>query len=239
MKDLKIITVIPARGGSKSIPNKNIKELGGLPLIAHSINYSRRCKLVTKTIVSTDNSEIANIAKKYGAEVPFLRPHELSKDLSQDYGFMRHALDFFDDINLEYDIFILLRPTSPLRPDGLIEKSIELLTANKDSSSVRTVAPVLEHPYRSWRLSDKGLLKPILDTCEEIYNLPRQVLPKYYFQTGDLEAIKRSTILSGSVSGPNIYPLIISRNQMIDIDTQEDYDQATKYLKSKSFKKYN
>lgn len=230
MKKYKILSVIPARGGSKSIPKKNISKLGNNPLISYSIAYSQKCNLVSKTIVSTDNDEIASVAKNFGAEVPFTRPIELSDDISQDYGFMRHALDFFDKQGIKYDLLLILRPTSPLRPKGLIEKGVDIFINNPGCSSVRSIAPVKEHPYRCWKDGVNGSIESVIKSENEIYNLPRQILPKYYYQTGDLELIHRSTLLSGSVSGANIYPLMISHEEMIDIDTQEDQKKAEEHL---------
>ena len=230
MNKYNILSVIPARGGSKSIPKKNISQLGNKPLISYSIAYSQNCDIISKTIVSTDNNEIAIVAKKYGAEVPFIRPKELSNDTAQDYGFMRHALDFFDLQNIKFDLFLILRPTSPLRPKGLIEKAVKIFTDNPSCSSVRSIAPVKEHPYRCWKDRDNGSIEPVIKSEDEIYNLPRQILPKYYYQTGDLELVHRSTLLSGSVSGKNVYPLIISHEEMIDIDTKDDQKKAEEYL---------
>lgn len=114
-----IYTVIPARGGSKSVPRKNIKPLNGHPLIKYSIDYSNASSLVNRTIVSTDDEEIADIAKGLGADVPFMRPQSLGGDLVQDYPVVMHALIALEEIYEEtIDIIILLRPTSPLRPSN-------------------------------------------------------------------------------------------------------------------------
>ena len=137
---MRVITVIPARGGSKSIPKKNIQPLDGKPLVSYSIDYSLKSDLVSKTIVSTDSLEISDICKKYGAEVPFLRPAELAGDDSTDYDFMRHALNYFEKRNEIYDLYILLRPTSPLRPKNLIDMALKIFIKNPDISSVRSVA---------------------------------------------------------------------------------------------------
>lgn len=228
---MKIITVIPARGGSKSIPKKNIQLLNNKPLLSYSIEYSLRSKIVKKTIVSTDSEEISNVALKSGADVPFLRPAQLANDSSRDYEFMRHALDFFENKNEIYDFFVLLRPTSPLRPDGLIEKAMEIFTTNLNASSVRSVAKVKEHPYRTWMKDSSGAIKSIFKEIEEPYNLPRQELPNIFFQTGDIEVVSRDTLLKGSISGSNVYPLIINHQDMIDIDNWEDFTKAAEFIK--------
>tara|TARA_Y100000590_G_scaffold466645_1_gene642739 strand:+ start:1949 stop:2665 length:717 start_codon:yes stop_codon:yes gene_type:complete len=225
-----IYTVIPARGGSKSIPRKNIKLLNGHPLIKYSIDYSKQSSLVSRTIVSTDDKEIAGIAKELGAEVPFMRPRILSGDLVTDYPVMLHALEELERIFSEkIDIIILLRPTSPLRPQNLIEQGIELLQKNPRASSVRAVTLAKEHPYRQWNKQKEGYIEgysnEISDKLEP-YNIPRQQLPETFFQTGDIEIIRRETLIQGSVSGERVLPLIIDSDGVYDIDSQRDFELA-------------
>jgi CMP-N,N'-diacetyllegionaminic acid synthase len=229
---MKIITIIPARGGSKSIPKKNIQILKNKPLVAYSIEYSTKSKCVDRTIVSTDSLEISDICKKYGAEVPFIRPTELAQDASKDYDFMRHALDYFERLGEIYDLYVLLRPTSPIRPKGLIEKAIKIFIKDSSVSSIRSVAKVKEHPYRTWSISSTGSMSGFVEDVKEPYNIPRQQLPDIYFQTGDIEVISRETILQGSISGSNIHPLIINHSEMIDIDHWEDFSKASELIKS-------
>ena len=228
---MRILSVIPARGGSKSLPKKNILPLNGKPLLCYSIDYSLQSKLVNKTIVSTDSEEIANIAQSCGAEVPFIRPTELAQDNTRDYPVLRHALDFFENKGIMYDSYILLRPTSPLRPTGLIEQAISILKKNKDATSVRSVAKIKEHPYRAWKLKTDGSMIGFINNVSEPYNIPRQELPELYFQTGDIEVIRRETLLNGSISGNNVYPLIINHGAMVDIDHISDFKKAEGRLK--------
>ena len=225
---MKIITVIPARGGSKSLPMKNIRPLNGKPLLCYSVEYSLQSQIVTATVVSTDSQEIAGIAKNSGALVPFLRPSEFASDDTRDYPVLRHALDFFESQGEIFDLYVLLRPTSPLRPVGLIEKSLEIFENYSDATSVRSMAKVKEHPYRVWQQNDNKSVKGFVANEIEPYNIPRQQLPELFFQTGDIEVIRRETIINGSVSGPNVYPLIIDHEDMIDIDSQSDFDRAEK-----------
>jgi CMP-N,N'-diacetyllegionaminic acid synthase len=229
---MRVITVIPARGGSKSIPKKNIQLLDGKPLVSYSIDYSLKSDLVSKTIVSTDSLEISDICKKYGAEVPFLRPAELAGDDSTDYDFMRHALNYFEKRNEIYDLYILLRPTSPLRPKNLIDMALKIFIKNPDTSSVRSVARSSEHPYRQWTINASGSMTSFISGLQEPFNLPRQKLPPVYFQTGDLEVISRQTIIDGSVTGKNVYPLIIDHSEMIDIDNWNDLTRASNKIES-------
>ena len=170
---MKIITIIPARGGSKSLPKKNILSLNGKPLLCYSVDYSLRSELVTSTVVSTDSKEIADIAKSSGASVPFLRPSKYARDDTRDYPVIRHALDFFEDQGQIFDFYVLLRPTSPLRPSGLIEKAFEILEDNIDATSVRSMARIKEHPYRVWRQNDDKSVCGFIKTEVEPYNMQR------------------------------------------------------------------
>ena len=228
---VKIVVIIPARSDSKSLPNKNILPLHGKPLLCYSVAYALGCKSVDKVVVSTDSEKIANIAKECGAETPFLRPNKYSQDNTRDFPVMKHALDFFERIDEVYDIYILLRPTSPIRPNGLIEMAVKILEANPSASSVRSVAKIKEHPYRAWCIESDGSMRGGVVGVDEPYNIPRQELPDIYFQTGDIEAIRRVTLLNGSVSGGCVYPLIIEHNEMLDIDHINDFKSAEEKLK--------
>jgi len=225
---MNIYTVIPARGGSKSIPKKNIQLLCGKPLIQYSVEYSIKCSLVTSTVVSTDSEEIAEIARDCGAKVQFMRPVELAQDDTPDYPVIRHALTTLEKLNNEIiDTIVLLRPTSPLRPPHLIERGVNILDRLTDATSIRSVTIAKEHPYRQWRIY-KEYMEGYEDKVFEPYNFPRQKLPGVYFQTGDLEIVRRSTLLSGSVSGKKVVPLIIERSEMLDIDELSDLKRAEK-----------
>jgi len=223
---MKLVVIIPARGGSKSLPKKNILLLKGKPLLCYSVDYSLKSKLVTTTIVSTDSQEIADIAKNCGASVPFIRPDEFAQDDTRDYPVIRHTLDFFEARGQIFDVYILLRPTSPMRPSGLIEKVVEILLDNTNATSVRSMTRIKEHPYRAWKQHDDGSISGFIDNEIEPYNIPRQELPNIYFQTGDIEAIRRETIINGSVSGDCVFPLIIKHDEMIDIDNESDFNRA-------------
>ncbi len=226
---MRILTIIPARGGSKSLPKKNILLLNGEPLMCHSVDYSLKSKLIKTTIVSTDSQEIADIAKKCGALVPFIRPTEFAQDDTRDYPVIRHALDFFEAQGEIFDIYILLRPTSPIRPPGLIEKAVEIFKNNPSATSIRSMAKIKEHPYRAWQKSQDGSISSFINNEIEPYNIPRQELPLLYFQTGDIEAIRRETLINGSVSGDRVFPLVIKHEEMIDIDSRSDFIKAENY----------
>jgi len=227
---MRILTIIPARGGSKSLPKKNILLLNGEPLLCHSVDYSLKSKLIKTTIVSTDSQEIADIAKKCGALAPFIRPTEFAQDDTRDYPVIRHALDFFEAQGEIFDIYILLRPTSPIRPPGLIEKAVEIFKNNPSATSIRSMAKIKEHPYRAWRQGQDGSISGFINNEIEPYNIPRQELPSLYFQTGDIEAIRRETLINGSVSGDCVFPLVIKHDEMIDIDNESDFNRAEQSL---------
>lgn len=220
-KKKKILVVIPARSGSKGIKDKNIRMFKKKPLLSHSISYAKKCKLIDQIIVSTDSIRYANIAKKYKVNVPFLRSKKLSGDKVQDYPVIKDCLKmsekYFKNI---FDYIVLLRPTSPLREKKLIEKGLRKLHKNKISTSVRSVIKTRHHPYRHWKINKKGELKSIIDNLKEPFNFPRQLLPKMFFQSGDIEIIKRATIMKGSISGSHVIPLEVKSYK--DIDVIED-----------------
>ena len=225
---MNIVTVIPARKGSKSIPLKNIQLLNDKPLLSYSIVYSTKCPLISHTVVSTDSNRIAKISREFGAEVPFIRPDDIAQDDTQDFPVIRHALEQLEERYMKkIDAIAWLRPTSPLRPEGLIERAVRILEKNPDCTSVRSVVGSSEHPYRQW-LSDGKTIKSVVSDLHvyEPYNIPRQQLPDVYFQSGDLELVRREAIISGSISGNKVMPLIIEQGEMLDIDHYSDLRSA-------------
>ncbi len=227
---MQILALIPARGGSKSIPHKNIRPLAGFPLIAYSIAAARQSKLVTRIIVSTDDHEIASIARGYGAEAPFLRPSEFAQDNTLDFPVFNHALSWLrEHEDYQPDILVQLRPTSPLRPPDCVDQAIQILQDHPDADSVRGVIPSGQNPFKMWQITDLGRMTPLLDLpgVPEPFNAPRQALPQTYWQTGHIDAIRLYTILQkGSLSGDTIYPLQIDPRYAVDIDTLRDWQRA-------------
>jgi CMP-N,N'-diacetyllegionaminic acid synthase len=183
IKDKRILALIPARGGSKGLPGKNILPLLGKPLIAWTIENALLSKYLDKVLVSTDYQEIAEIARKFGAEAPFLRPAELATDQSPTIDTIFHALDFFENQGLHFDYLALLEPTSPLRKEGDIDKAIEILYENDAiADSVVSVGEVhMEHPAIIKKIVN-GLVKPFLEKSETV--LRRQDLQEVYFPYG-------------------------------------------------------
>ncbi len=224
----KILGIIPARGGSKTVPRKNVRILAGHPLLAYSIAAGLQSNAVDRVIVSTDDEEITAIAKEYGAEVPFVRPMALAQDETTDYPVFKHALDWLNEHeSFKPDIIVQLRPTSPLRPPDCVDRAIELLQANPEASSVRGVIRAGQNPYKMWHVGDDGQLKPLLETdFDEPYNMPRQRLPQAYWQTGHIDAIRTSTIEAGSMSGEMILALILDARYAVDIDNERDHERA-------------
>ncbi|MEX2144545.1 MAG: HAD hydrolase family protein [Anaerolineales bacterium] len=229
-KQPEVLAIVPARGGSKSIPRKNAQPFLGHPLVAFSIAAGLQSKSVGRVIVSTDDEALAELARHYGAETPFLRPTEYAQDDSPDLPAFQHALRWLAK-NEKYrpDIVVQLRPTSPLRPRDLVDRSVETLLAHNEADSVRGVAPAGQNPYKMWTISKEGGMQPLLKTrgLAEPYNAPRQALPLTYWQTGHIDAIRTHTILKkGSMSGEVIWPVLIDPRYAVDIDTLNDWRRA-------------
>ena len=223
-----ILALIPARGGSKGIPRKNIHLFAGYPLIAWSIAAAKQSELVTRLIVSTDDDEIAAIAREYGAQTPFRRPAELAQDTSTDLPVFDHALKWLEEVeSYRPKVIVQLRPTSPVRPRGMVDDAIRILLDHEDADCVRGVVPAKQNPFKMWRFNGEGRpLHPLLevDGIREPYNAPRQILPPVYWQTGHIDAIRASTILERhSLTGDTIYPLVIDPHYTADIDTLDDW----------------
>jgi YrbI family 3-deoxy-D-manno-octulosonate 8-phosphate phosphatase len=221
-----VLAVVQARGGSKGLPGKNVRRLAGHPLIAYSIAAARSSARVTRVIVSTDDEHIAEVARQYGAEVPFLRPVELAQDLTPDLPLFEHALAWLRaEQSYTPDLVVQLRPTSPFRPPGLIDDAVDHIAAVPDADCVRTVTVPHETPFKMWRVGQAGFLKPLLESdVPEPYNAPRQSLPPVRWQTGHLDVFRGDLIKRRrSLTGDRVLPLEIDRRFCVDIDTQHDW----------------
>ncbi len=229
---VEVLALIPARSGSKGIPRKNIKDLGGHPLIAYSIAAGLSSKLVTRTFVTTDNQEIARQALEYGAEVPFLRPEEFARDNTQDLPVFQHALTWLkEQEDYKPDMVVQLRPTSPFRSHSLVDEAVQILIDNPSASSVRGVVPSKQNPYKMWKIQDGGQMIPLLETdLDEPFNMPRQELPPTFWQTGHIDVIRTQTILDGSMSGKNSYACQIDPWFSVDLDSLLDWEGAESRL---------
>ncbi len=224
-----VLAIVPARGGSKSIPRKNVRPFAGHPLLAYSVAAGLQARSVDRVIVSTEDEAIAEVARRYGAEVPFLRPAELALDDTPDLPVFQHALRWLEEHEgYRPEIVVQLRPTSPLRPPDLVDRAVEVLRANPEADSVRAVVPSGQNPYKMWRIRQDGRMEPLLrDGFQEPYNMPRQKLPPTYWQTGHLDAVRSRTIMqTGSMTGQVILPLVMEARYSVDIDSEQDWDRA-------------
>ncbi|HSS97647.1 MAG TPA: acylneuraminate cytidylyltransferase [Terriglobales bacterium] len=229
-KKPEVLAVIPARGGSKSIARKNAQLFAGYPLLAFSVAAGLAAKSVTRVIISTDDEAMADIARQFGAEAPFIRPAELSQDDTLDLPVFQHALSWLaKSEGYKPDLVIHLRPTSPLRPPDLVDRAVKTLLDHPKADSVRGVVPAGQNPYKMWSIGTDGAMQPLLKTktVAEPYNAPRQKLPQAYWQTGHVDAIRAATILKkNSMSGETIWPVLIDPRYTVDIDTPNDWRRA-------------
>ena len=233
---LEVLAVVQARGGSKGLPRKNLRLLGGHPLIAYSIASGLAAKAVTRVIMSTDDEEIADVARQYGAEVPFLRPAALAKDDTPDLPLFEHAVAWLaEHESYRPQIIVQLRPTTPLRPRGMIDEAVGILRDDPQADCVRGVTIPKQTPYKMWRDGDNGYLLPLMETSfAEPYNMPRQKLPAAYWQTGHIDVIRTTTITEKhSLTGMRVRPIMIDANYCVDIDTLVDFDLAERAIRQK------
>ncbi len=223
-----VLAIIPARSGSKGITHKNIRSVAGKPLIAWSIEQALDSKLITRVIVSTDSEDYAAISRKYGAEVPFIRPKEISQDQSADIEVFKHALHWLkENENYQPEYCVHLRPTSPIRAKGQIDDVLKELMNSPEADSVRTIVETPHTPYKMWGIDQDYLLSPILnlDYLKEPYNEPRQKLPKVFLQTANIDAFKSSVItLQDSMTGTKIKGFI--EKNFFDIDSLDELEKV-------------
>ncbi len=233
-----ILGLITARGGSKTVPKKNIKDLGGKPLLAYTIEEARKTGLISRLIISTDCEEIAAVAMDYGCEVPFMRPSEFAGDMVQDLPVFEHALKWLErEEGYSSDMVVHLRPTAPLRRVTHIEGAIKTLIAHPDADSVRSVCLAPKHPLKMWRIEGDRLVSYIpaeVSGIKESYNYPRQKLPEAYVQNGSVDVIRRKTITDmGTMSGDLIVPYVMEEEDSINIDTFMDFAMAEILLRDR------
>lgn len=207
-----ILALIPARGGSKSIPRKNLLMLAGKPLIAYSIEQALASRRITRVVVSTDDEEIADVARARGAEVPFMRPAEFAQDDSLDLDVFRHALTALQrHEGYRCDAVVHLRPTGPVRRVARIDEAIDLFLDHPEADSLRSVIRPAHTPYKMWRIED-GLLTPIATVAgaHEPHSMPRQQLPDVFWQNGYVDIVRPRVILEdGLMAGRRILPFVM------------------------------
>ena len=232
-KHTPVLALIPARGGSKGIPRKNVMMLGSKPLIAHSILQARASRHISRIIVSTDDKESAEIARQWGAEVPFIRPAEYAQDLSPDIDVFRDALTWLRN-NDRYrpSLVVHLRPPGPARRVKLIDQAIDLLLAHPEADAVRSVSVARQTPYKMWRIAPNGFLEPALRIkgVPDCQSLPRQLLPTVYWQNGYVDVIRpRAVLEKNSMCGDCTIPFIVDE-QLLELDYPEDIPVVEKAL---------
>lgn len=231
IKDKRVISIIPARGGSKGIPRKNIRLLNSIPLIAHSIKDSLKSKYIDKTIVSTDDQEISEIAKKYGAKV-IMRPSELATDSAPILLVIQHIIKELESNGEKVDIIVLLQPTHPIRQEEEIDTTIEKLYET-NASSVITLRKVPKHFHPEWQFSlEKDKIKNL---SEKKVSNRRQELEEKYHRTGSVYTSKRDTIMIlNSIYGTDCRAVVIPNEYWVNIDEEGDLKVAEFLLKIKN-----
>ena len=235
MESPPILALIPARGGSKSIPRKNLAPLLGKPLLAYAVEVAMKSERIDRVIVSTDDSEIAEVARACGAEVPFLRPATLAQDETPDLPVFQHALRWLEaEEGWNPEIVVHLRPTSPLRRSSDVDACIDLLIRT-GADAVRSISLADKHPRKMWHLEGERL-KPLLPPRwkgDVPWNAPRQTLEKVYWQNAALDVIWRKTILEKeSMTGDNICGYVMPPEFSIDIDSPVDLAMAEELLRN-------
>ncbi|HMJ74849.1 MAG TPA: acylneuraminate cytidylyltransferase family protein [Iamia sp.] len=232
MSERTTVAIVPARGGSKGVPRKNLVEVAGRTLVDWAVAAGLAAVGVDRVIVSTDDAEIAREAERAGAEVPFVRPAALSGDDVTDLPVIQHVLDHLAEHEGSVpDLVVQLRPTSPVRPAGLVDRGIEILRRRPEVDSVRAVCEAPLTPYKMWTIDDDdpdaGRLRPLLGSMtDELYNQPRQQLPTVWWQIGVLDVVRASVVRGGSMSGATVAPLCVGPELACDIDGPEDIARA-------------
>lgn len=228
-----ILALIPARAHSKSIPRKNLRSIAGKPLLAHTIGHALGASRIGRVIVTTDSEEIAEVARSYGAEAPFLRPSDISGDFSLDVEFHRHALEWLRKKEGYVPSFVVnLRPTHPVRRCETIDRAIALFAASPDADSLRSVRLSELSPFKMWTIDENGLLSQVTSAGNrrEPYNQPRQLLPLAYWQDGYIDITRPSIVMEkNSTTGDRIIPFVIDE-ESVDIDYEDDIPEAERLL---------
>jgi N-acylneuraminate cytidylyltransferase len=224
------VAVIPTSAGSHSVPRTHIRPLNGIPLLAYSIEAGRKARLVDRVIVSTDDEEIADVARAWGADVPFLRPTALGVDGASDLPVLEHAIGWLAANTADGlpEVIVQLKATSPLRPPDCVDRAIDLLRRDQSLDSVRGVALAAQNPYNMSRLRADGTLTPLLEAgVPNSYHQPRQALPQTYWPTGQIDVVRTRVIRErASMGGDRIGALIIDAAYACDLDSEGDWRRA-------------
>ena len=233
MSKPEVMALIPARGGSKSVPRKNLLPVAGKPLIAYSILHAKACASITRSVVSTDDDEIAAVARQYGAEVPFKRPAEAASDTATDFQVFQHALAWLaEHEGYVPELVVHLRPTGPVREAALIERAVQLMLDNPDADALRSVGTAEQTPYKMWRI-EGSFLRPLIELpgYREAHSMPRQKLPAAYWQNGYVDIVRPRTITElESMTGSVVLPFVVEGkiHELDYVDQIPALEQAVK-----------
>lgn len=218
------MALIPARAGSKGVPNKNVRPLGGHALLEWSIAACLHSNSIARTVISTDSAEYAALSTRFGAEAPFLRPAAISGDRSTDYEFIVHALDWFAARGEEPEYIVHIRPTTPLRDPALIDEAVRLFRASNDSTALRSVHEMAESAYKTFEIATQGELKRLGAENSELdaANNARQQFPKTYQANGYVDVlstafVRRTKLIHGNRVLPFITPTVV------EVDNENDF----------------
>ncbi len=231
---MKILALIPARGGSKGVPRKNTLIVAGKPLIAYSILQAQASLRINRVIVSTDDEGIAELAREWGAEVPFMRPADYAQDFSPDLDVFMHALTWLHEHErYRPDLVVHLRPPGPVRLVERIDEAIDLLVDHPEADAVRSVSLAHQTPYKMWHIEPSGYLKPVLRIPDlpDCQSRPRQCLPRVYWQNGYVDVIRPRAILEkNSMWGECAVPFLVDE-ELLEVDYPEDIPLVEEALK--------
>ena len=229
-----ILALIPARGGSKAIPRKNLVRVAGKPLIAYTIEQAKASRHITRVVVSTEDEEIAAVARECGADVPFLRPAEFARDDSPDLDVFLHALTWLKEReDYACELVVHLRPTGPVRRVERIDEAIEQLRAHPEATALRSVSPPVQTPYKMWRIEGR-YLQPLLELpgVAEPFCQPRQMLPEVVWQNGAIDIVRPEVILTQRrMCGARVLPFIM-REPVFEIDYAESLPRVEEALRN-------
>ena len=227
------VALIPARAGSERVRDKNIRPLAGHPLLAYAVATARQSGIFDRIVCSTDSAKIAEVAQRYGADVPFLRPPELATSTSPDIEWLTFTLERLDEA---YDLFAIVRPTSPFRGPETVRRGYEQLLATPEADSIRAVELVKQHPGKMWLIGDDGrTMRPLLDQShlDVAWHAGQyQALPRVYVQNSALElAWTRVVAATGTREGRVVAPLLTDELEGFSIDYDEDWERAEELVR--------
>jgi len=234
-KQPSIVALIPARAGSKRVPDKNIRPLAGHPLMAYSISAALQSEIFSTVLVSTDSQSYADIAKYYGAEVPYLRPQELARDLSPDIEWLEYTLKRLQQDDREYDCFSILRPTSPFRLPETIQRAWRAFKKEQGVDSLRAVEKCKQHPGKMWVVRGNRMvpLLPLTPAEQPWHSSQYQSLPEVYAQNASLEIAWTRVVFEGrTIAGNVLMPFFTEGYEGFDVNSAYDWSLAENLVKS-------